>query len=100
MLVSNVFIFLLSLTLFSQNNDIQILRNNLINDALQNHGFSPRTGYYIKSDFGVDDFKQDAWDVDYTYFDSLLRSTGSGSNIDKLLSSGSSALISNDQTFI
>ncbi len=50
-LVSNVLILLLSLTLFPQDNDIQILRNNLINDALQNHGFSPRTGFYIASDF-------------------------------------------------
>ncbi len=51
MLVSTIIIFLVSITLFSQNNDIQILRNNLINDALQNQGFSPRTGRYIESDF-------------------------------------------------
>ena len=51
MLVSTIIIFLVSLTLLSQNNDIQILRNNLINDALQNQGFSPRTGRYIESDF-------------------------------------------------
>lgn len=51
-LVSNVFTLLLTLTIFSQDNDIQILRNNLINDALQNHGFSPGTGFYIESDFG------------------------------------------------
>jgi len=51
MLVSKILIFLLSLTLFSQENDIQILRNNLINDALENQGFSPRTGRYIVSDF-------------------------------------------------
>ena len=71
MLVSNVFIFLLSLTLFSQNNDIQILRNNLINDALQTHGFSPRTGRYIKSDF----------DNAEAYLTSM-RSDGSWSDVD------------------
>lgn len=71
-LVSNVFVFLLSLTIFSQNNDIQILRNNLINDALQNHGFSPRTGRYIASDFSkAEDYLAEmrpdgSWsDVDY-----------------------------------
>ena len=51
-LVSKILIFLVYLTLFSQNDEIQILRINLINDALQNHGFSPRTGRYIESDFG------------------------------------------------
>lgn len=51
MFVSTIIIFLVSLAIFSQNNDIQILRNNLINDALQNQGFSPRTGRYIVSDF-------------------------------------------------
>ena len=71
MLVSNVLIFLLSLTLFSQNNDIQILRNNLINDALQTHGFSPRTGRYIKSDF----------DKAEAYLTSM-RSDGSWSDVD------------------
>jgi chondroitin AC lyase len=50
--VSKFLIFLFSLTVFSQNNDIRILRDNLINDALKNHGFSPRTGRYIESDFG------------------------------------------------
>lgn len=50
-IVFKILIFLISLTVFSQNIDIQILRNNLINDALQNQGFSPRTGRYIVSDF-------------------------------------------------
>ena len=51
---------------------MQVLRNNLINDALQNHGFSPRTGRYIESDFGkaaeyLSSMEQDgSWtDVDY-----------------------------------
>ena len=71
-IVSKILIFLVSLTLFSQNDDIQILRNNLINDALQNQGFSPRTGRYIVSDFSraeeyLNSMKLDgSWsDVDY-----------------------------------
>ena len=74
--------------------DVGSLPPNL--DALvSNPGYSTWDGPYIKSDFGSDDFKQDAWEVDYTYFDTLLRSTGSGSNIDKVFSSGSSGLVSN-----
>lgn len=74
--------------------DIGALPPNL--DALvSNPGFSTWDGPYIKSDFGTDDYKQDAWEVDYTYFDTLLRSTGSGSNIDKLFAPGSSGLTSN-----
>ncbi len=71
-LVSNVFTLLLTLTIFSQDNDIQILRNNLINDALQTHGFLPRTGRYIASDFSkAEDYLTEmepdgSWsDVDY-----------------------------------
>ena len=71
--VAKALIFLVTLTLFSQHNDIQILRRNLINDALQNHGFAPRTGRYIKSDFSragayLTSMKADGcWsDVDYS----------------------------------
>lgn len=50
-IVSKILIFLVTLALFAQKDDIQILRDNLIKDAIQNHGFSPRTGRYIVSDF-------------------------------------------------
>ncbi len=74
--------------------DIGSLPPNL--DALaSNPGYSTWDGPYIKADFGSNDFKQDAWEVDYIYSDSLLRSTGSGSNIDKLFVSRFSDLISN-----
>ncbi len=74
--------------------DIGSLPANL--DALvANPGFGTWDGPYVKSDFGNNDFKQDAWDVLYTYTDTLLRSTGSGSNIDKLYAIGSSDLLSN-----
>jgi chondroitin AC lyase len=46
-----ILVFLLSPEIFSQISDIPILRDNLIRDALENHGFSPRTGRYIESDF-------------------------------------------------
>ncbi|HHI03355.1 MAG TPA: prepilin-type N-terminal cleavage/methylation domain-containing protein [candidate division Zixibacteria bacterium] len=74
--------------------DIGALPPNL--DALvSNPGYSTWDGPYIKADFGSNDFKQDAWKVDYSYSDTLLRSTGSGSNIDKLFASSSSDLLSN-----
>ncbi len=74
--------------------DIGSLPPNL--DALAtNPGFSTWDGPYIKADFGNNDFKQDAWEVDYIYSDTLLRSIGSGANIDKLFISSSSALIAN-----
>lgn len=74
--------------------DIGALPPNL--DALaSNPGYSTWAGPYIKADFGTNDFKQDAWEVDYTYSDTLLRSTGSGSNIDKQFASRSADLTSN-----
>lgn len=74
--------------------DVGSLPPNL--DALAtNPGFSTWDGPYIKADFGSNDYKQDAWEVDYIYSDTLLRSTGSGSNIDKLITPNSSNLISN-----
>jgi general secretion pathway protein G len=75
--------------------DIGSLPPNL--DALiTDPGYSTWDGPYIKSDFVSDDFKKDAWNVDYVYSDTLLRSTGSGSNIDKIFASNTSMLLSND----
>ena len=74
--------------------DVGSLPVNL--DALAtNPGLGTWDGPYIKADFGSNDFKQDGWDIDYTYIDTLLRSTGSGSNIDKLYASKSSDLLAN-----
>jgi hypothetical protein len=42
-----------------------------------------------------DDFKKDAWGTEYTFQDTLIRSTGSGSNIDKLIARNSGVLLSN-----
>lgn len=74
--------------------DIGALPPNL--DALTvNPGFATWDGPYIKSDINSDDFKKDGWDVAYTYVDTLLRSTGSGTNIDEIFSPRLSALVSN-----
>lgn len=44
-------VFLNIHVLFAQQNDIEILRNNLVVDALEHLGFTPRTDRYIISDF-------------------------------------------------
>ncbi|MCP4704746.1 MAG: prepilin-type N-terminal cleavage/methylation domain-containing protein [candidate division Zixibacteria bacterium] len=74
--------------------DIGSLPANL--DALATDpGFGTWDGPYIKSDYGSNDYKEDGWDVLYTYSDTLLRSTGSGSNIDKIYASNSIDLLAN-----
>ena len=46
-------------------------------------GYSTWRGPYIKSDFvqSSDDYKTDAWGVEYAYVGLAITSTGSGSNI-------------------
>ena len=58
---------------FPQNNSIEILRKNLINDAVNNHGFTPRIERYITPEFDeaalyLANINQDgSWsDVNYT----------------------------------
>ncbi|MDD4051709.1 MAG: prepilin-type N-terminal cleavage/methylation domain-containing protein [candidate division Zixibacteria bacterium] len=65
-------------------------------DALaSNPGFATWRGPYIKGDFAAGDFLKDGWNVAYTYQDTLLRSTGSGANIDKIFASDRTVLLSN-----
>ena len=74
--------------------DIGALPPNL--DALvSSPGYSTWHGPYINSD-GNDDYKKDAWNVNYEYSGTLLRSTGSGNNIDKALPVTSSELFNNN----
>jgi len=75
--------------------DIGALPPNL--DALtQNPGsYSTWNGPYVISSYDSDGFKKDAWGTDYNYTDTLLRSSGSGANIDKVFASSSSDLLAN-----
>lgn len=75
--------------------DIGALPLNL--DGLsQNPGsYSTWNGPYITDAFTSGDYKKDAWGTTYTYTDTLLRSTGSGSNIDKVIAISSASLLSN-----
>lgn len=75
--------------------DIGALPINL--DALvSNPGLGTWDGPYIDGDFDSDGYKKDAWNSYYIYTDTLLRSNGSGSNIDKLIALSSNALTDNN----
>jgi general secretion pathway protein G len=76
--------------------DIGALPPNL-NALVTNPGFASWNGPYINSNTGSDDFKKDGWDVDYIYIGTLLRSVGSGSNMDKALAPAA-ALLNNNVT--
>ncbi|HEX2898014.1 MAG TPA: carboxypeptidase-like regulatory domain-containing protein [candidate division Zixibacteria bacterium] len=79
--------------------DVGSLPPNL--DALaQNPGsYSTWKGPYVdRSNNTTDEYKKDGWGVDYTFADTLIRSTGSGSNIDKIYVPNSASLFSNTIT--
>ncbi|MCK4461409.1 MAG: prepilin-type N-terminal cleavage/methylation domain-containing protein [candidate division Zixibacteria bacterium] len=58
-------------------------------------GYTTWDGPYISRGVDLNEFKQDGWGTAYLYSDTLLRSTGSGSNIDKVIAVSSSALLGN-----
>ena len=78
--------------------DIGALPLNL--DALTQNpgGYITWDGPYIGRGMATDDFKKDAWGTVYAYTDTLLRSSGSGSNIDKTFAGSSAELLSNNVT--
>lgn len=58
-------------------------------------GYASWNGPYTNSGPTGSEHLTDAWGVAYTFTDTLLRSTGSGSDIDKLLANSSADLLSN-----
>jgi len=67
-----------------------------LDELVQNPGgWTTWDGPYVESGPNGDDFKRDAWNSNYVYTDTLLRSTGSGANIDKLIAVSSAVLQSN-----
>lgn len=75
--------------------DVGALPPNL--DALVQNpgGYATWKGPYIDRGIAVDDFKRDGWGSYYTYQDTMIRSTGSGSNIDKLFAFTRAELLAN-----
>lgn len=66
-------------------------------DALVSNpgGYTTWNGPYIETGLTGDEYKRDGWSSLYVYTDTLLRSTGSGSNIDKTFAPTTSGLLSN-----
>jgi prepilin-type N-terminal cleavage/methylation domain-containing protein len=75
--------------------DIGALPPNL--DALVTNpgGYTTWDGPYIEGGISASDFKQDAWKTPYLFVDTLIRSTGSGADIDKVFSGSRSELLAN-----
>ena len=62
---------------------------------ITNPGFGTWAGPYIRGDYAAADALDDAWNIAYIYSDTLIRSNGSGSDIDRVFASSSSIIISN-----
>ena len=75
--------------------DVGALPPNLNALVTNPGGYSTWNGPYIDSGSSGTDHLTDAWGTAYTFTDTLVRSSGSGSNIDKLLANSSSELLSN-----
>lgn len=58
-------------------------------------GYASWQGPYISTGKSTVDFKQDGWSVNYLLQDTLIRSTGSGSNIDKVFAGATADLLQN-----
>ncbi len=58
-------------------------------------GYATWDGPYIDPGMSGDDFKRDAWQALYMYTGIVIRSTGSGGNIEKVIASDPSLLLSN-----
>jgi prepilin-type N-terminal cleavage/methylation domain-containing protein len=65
-------------------------------DALAaNPGLATWAGPYVAGGATATDFKTDGWGTAYYFADTMIRSTGSGSNIDKIFSVSSTELLNN-----
>ncbi|MBN1213519.1 MAG: prepilin-type N-terminal cleavage/methylation domain-containing protein [candidate division Zixibacteria bacterium] len=75
--------------------DVGALPPNLDALVANPSGYTTWNGPYMTCGFNEDDFKKDAWNVPYVLLDTLIRSTGSGTDIDKVFSAGTDVLFSN-----
>ncbi|MDH4157889.1 MAG: type II secretion system protein GspG [candidate division Zixibacteria bacterium] len=66
-----------------------------LDNLLTDPGYATWNGPYLTAGPGGDAYKRDAWNADYVYVDTLLRSVGSGSNIDKVFTANTSSLLNN-----
>ncbi|MCK5126183.1 MAG: prepilin-type N-terminal cleavage/methylation domain-containing protein [candidate division Zixibacteria bacterium] len=74
--------------------DIGAIPPNL--DALINNpGYATWDGPYLEHGLTASDFKRDGWNIPYILLDTIIRSTGSGSSIDKLFARNTASLLAN-----
>ena len=66
-----------------------------LNDLAVNPGLATWDGPYISGNIESGDFIRDAWNTNYLYMDTLLRSVGSGMNIDRVFASNTADLLNN-----
>lgn len=66
-----------------------------LNALVFNPGYATWQGPYLSGNFNNTDFKKDAWNADFIYGGTYIRSVGSGSNIDKIIASGAGELLAN-----
>lgn len=67
---------------------------------VSNPGYATWDGPYIETGSSPNDYRTDAWGAAYIFTDTLLRSTGSGGNIDKLIAARIADLLGNSVTGI
>ena len=66
-----------------------------LDNLVTNPGYATWSGPYVTTEPGDNAYATDAWNAGYVYIDTLLRSVGSGSNIDKVFAASASSLLNN-----
>ncbi len=75
--------------------DIGDFPDSLADLAFNCHGYATWDGPYIKEGLESGDYKRDAWQADYLYRDTLIISTGSGENIERVVAVSRNAILAN-----
>ncbi len=78
--------------------DVGALPPSLTALAVNPGGYTTWHGPYIEVSTGGSEYLQDAWGANYVYTGTIVRSIGSGSNIDRAFASSTSELLSNSVT--
>ena len=75
--------------------DVGAMPGNLTALLTNPGSYATWDGPYITGSFAASDYENDEWGVAYTFTDTLLKSTGSGSDIEKIFAASSAALLNN-----
>ncbi len=75
--------------------DVGAIPSSLANLATNPGGYATWNGPYVSTGGDTASYKKDAWGTAYTIVGTAIRSTGSGTNIDKPFAASSTPLLSN-----